>query len=447
LNATAPITGVLRPGTEITVTVWAYDRDFNESATPAQLHIAKSQVPLPQQGRFLALAGLVLLILGGSASVFLYGRWRRWRRYDYTDVVVALHPAHADGSYDVLVSSGGATLLPQYTSAVDWTLLREPLVRLRAGNTDAELLRGIGRRLYDGLFSPGAAEQLREQSALGRKGVRMRLQFEDVATLANLASLPWEFLHGGDELGFLTVQSNVALVRDLSPDEPEKAPVTVAPLKMLLAWATPEDMTPLDVKTEVQAIKDAYAELERRGKVTIIELGRAQREAFREEVKKGYDLVHFTGHGGVKTARDGVAVNVLYFEDEDRDAVSMAQDALVTLFHELPAAETKTPKLVFLNACRTADGGDIAGLTSLAEALVVEAKLPAVVGMGYPISEHAARVFVRAFYQTLERVGQVDHAVAVGREAVFVELAATRRDWGVPRLYMRVPEGIIFDKI
>jgi ligand-binding sensor domain-containing protein len=447
LSAVAPITDVLRPGGEITVNVWAYDRDFNESAAPAQLRVAKSQVPLPQQGRFLLLAGLVLLISGGSAAVFLYGRWRKWRRYEYSDVVVALHPAHPDGSYDVLVSAGGTPLLPQYTSAVDWSLLREPLVRLRAGNTDAELLRGIGRRLYDGLFIQGATEQLREQAGLGRKGVRVRLRFEDADALANLAALPWEFLHGGDELGFLTVQSNVALLRDLSPDEPEKVPVTAPPLKLLLAWATPADLTPLDVETEVQAIKDAYAELERRGRVTIIELGHAQREAFREEVKKGYDLVHFTGHGGVKSTRDGVRVSVLYFEDEDGDAVSMTQDALVTLFHELPATETKTPKLVFLNACRTADGGDIAGLAGLAETLVVEAKLAAVVGMGYPISEHAARVFVRAFYQTLERVGQVDHAVAVGREAVYVEMTASRRDWGVPRLYVRIPEGIIFDKI
>ena len=85
--------------------------------------------------------------------------------------------------------------------------------------------------------------------------------------------------------------------------------------------------------------------------------------------------------------------------------------------------------------------------SGLAEALVVDAKLPAVVGMGYPISEHAARVFASAFYQTLERVGQVDHAVAIGREAVFVELSASRRDWGIPRLYVRIPEGIIFDKI
>jgi CHAT domain-containing protein len=123
----------------------------------------------------------------------------------------------------------------------------------------------------------------------------------------------------------------------------------------------------------------------------------------------------------------------------------MAQGELVVLLAEAPTVTDKTPKLAVLNACRTAEPGDIEGLAGLAAALVSEGRVPAGVGMGYPITGESAAIFSRTFYETLVRHGQVDHAVAKGREALFAEVGAGQRDWGVPRLYMRAPEGIIFD--
>jgi CHAT domain-containing protein len=159
-------------------------------------------------------------------------------------------------------------------------------------------------------------------------------------------------------------------------------------------------------------------------------------------IRKGYDLIHFIGHGGVKNG-----VGVLYFEDEDGDSVSVEQDELIALLTEAPTFTDKTLKLAVLNACRTAESGEITGLAGLATALVTEGKLPAVVGMGYPITSQSATIFSRAFYETLVRHGQVDHAVAKGREALFAEVGAAKRDWGVPRLYIRMPKGVVFELI
>jgi CHAT domain-containing protein len=102
-----------------------------------------------------------------------------------------------------------------------------------------------------------------------------------------------------------------------------------------------------------------------------------------------------------------------------------------------------TPKLVVLNACRTAEAGE--GLAGLAAALVQQAGLPAVVGMGYPISTSAAAIFSKAFYETLVRQGQVDYAVAQGRAALAAAIGAGKRDCGVPRLYIRTPASVVFE--
>jgi CHAT domain-containing protein len=252
--------------------------------------------------------------------------------------------------------------------------------------------------------------------------------------------LPWEFLHGGDDLDFLAVKSHVAIVRDLSPERPERTPRTKKPIKLLIAWATPLDMKPLEVEKEVLAIENALAPSVGKGRATVDVLQCARPETFIRKVQEGYDLIHFTGHGGT---RDGTGV--LFFEDEDRDAVSMEQSELIALLAEAPTFTVKTPKLVVLNACETAESGESEGLAGLAAALVTAGKLPAVAGMGYRIADESASIFSRAFYETLVRHGQVDHAVAKGREALFAEIGAGQPDWGVPRLYMRTPKGIIFD--
>jgi ligand-binding sensor domain-containing protein len=381
----------------------------------------------------LGVIGLVLLAVGGGGLRL----WQTRRAYGYRDVQITAAPGSAADIHRIVLEADRGPFFPAYESPSDPDLMRDPLQRLRQGETNEATLRFLGESLYAGLFSPTAETHLRKHAALGRRGVRLRLRFEDTPSLA---ALPWEFLHGGDDLRFLAVQADVALVRDLSPEKAEGAPRTRPPLKLLVAWAMPQDLQPLDVAEEVAVIEEAFARQVARGRAHVQVLAHARPETFVPAVQEGYDLIHFIGHGGVQ---DGGGV--LYFEDEDGDAVSMAQAELVALLAEMPTFTDKTPKLVVLNACRTAEPVMGKSLMGLAEALVVEGRVPAVVGMGYPVTGRSAAVFSRAFYETLVRHGQVDHAVTVGREALFVQVEAGQRDWGVPRLVMRIPRGVIFE--
>lgn len=444
LNGDLPITDtdMLRPGEMITVAVWAYDRDFNQSVNPARLQVTRRSVPLVNQPWFpYFLILMVPVLIGTTVLVTRIARARR--AYGYHDVGVSLVAraelvlkADIPAAHHVQLYISRDRRLFEYECTVDAALLQEHLDRLRKDRTD-ESLRDLGKLLYAGLFSPEVSDHLKKHVGLGSKGVRLRLRFKDVP---HLAALPWEFLHGGDDLDFLTSRSHVALVRDLSPEEPAKLPRTRPPLKLLIAWATPQDLAWLEVDDEVKAIEAALAPSVASGRVNIRKLPHATLDMFIKFVQEGYDLIHFIGHGGVK---DGIGV--LYFEDEDGDAVSMTQDELVTLLREAPTFTDKTPKLAILDACRTAETGDIEGSLGLAAALVTKARLPATVGMGYPITGDAAAIFSKAFYETLVRHGQVDYAVAIGRKTLFTRMGPDKRDWGIPRLYTRTREGIIFE--
>jgi CHAT domain-containing protein len=282
----------------------------------------------------------------------------------------------------------------------------------------------------------------RQHLHLGQESVRLRLRFDP--ELFHIAHLPWEFLYGGDDLGFLCVQSNVAVVRDLSPEEMGKQPRAKRPLRVLLAWAKPEEdwLPSLDVQAELDAIDRALQASVAAGRLEVRKLAHAQHGQFLQEVQKGYDLIHFIGHGGVEQG-----AGVLYFEDEDRAVLPMSRDTLLELLAEPPTMTDRTPKLVVLNACRTAEADVVEGLAGLAAAVVTQGGVPAAVGMGYEISTASAAIFAQAFYEALVPYGQVDHAVAKGREAMFLELGSDVADWGVPRLYSRRPEGVILDLI
>ncbi|MEK7728455.1 MAG: SUMF1/EgtB/PvdO family nonheme iron enzyme, partial [candidate division KSB1 bacterium] len=70
--------------------------------------------------------------------------------------------------------------------------------------------------------------------------------------------------------------------------------------------------------------------------------------------------------------------------------------------------------------------------------------LPAVLAMQYSITDHAAIEFSRAFYDVLAEGLAVDTAVVEARKAVSFAVSNTI-EWGTPVLYMRAPDGKIFD--
>jgi CHAT domain-containing protein len=98
-------------------------------------------------------------------------------------------------------------------------------------------------------------------------------------------------------------------------------------------------------------------------------------------------------------------------------------------------------RMVFLNSCEGARGSERDAFSSTA-ATLVRCGIPAVVAMQYEITDAAAIEFSRSFYEAVADGLPVDAAVAEARTAVSME---SMLEWGTPVLYMRSPDGRIFD--
>jgi hypothetical protein len=232
------------------------------------------------------------------------------------------------------------------------------------------------------------------------------------------------------------------------------------PVRVLVVVATPNDLPPIEgAADEVRAIEDAAAARYRgraRGAVDVLE--HATPDALRSRLgdARGYDFVHVIAHGE-RTGRG----SRIWLEDEDGDAVRLERDEFVDLL----AGRTRgarQPRLIVLNTCGSADGesgasgdagaagttlvrtrrlvGADAAAASLAVGLVRGANVPAVIGMAMQIRTPAAVAFSGAFYRTLFRHGQVDHAMLIGRR----EVQESDADWVAPRLYVGSPEPELF---
>jgi CHAT domain-containing protein len=109
-----------------------------------------------------------------------------------------------------------------------------------------------------------------------------------------------------------------------------------------------------------------------------------------------------------------------------------------TLRHLLPEAYAQADarlRMVFLNACATAQVGITPGTRGLAQTLV-RAGVPTAIGMGRPINNVSARAFSAGFYGALAEQGWPFYlAVTEGRRRVMVESGLHGGDWAVPVLF------------
>jgi hypothetical protein len=71
--------------------------------------------------------------------------------------------------------------------------------------------------------------------------------------------------------------------------------------------------------------------------------------------------------------------------------------------------------------------------------------LPAVVATQAPLPDESAVRFGRNFYAALADGLPVDAAVAEGRKAVSLAAGVGRPDWAMPVLYLRAPDGVLWD--
>ena len=308
--------------------------------------------------------------------------------------------------------------------------------------TGAEEVRNFGGRLFDAVFAGtvrGCFERSLEIAGREAKGLRVRLRLADAP---ELASLPWELLYNSTSDRFLALSVETPLVRYLDLPEPVRPLAIKPPLRLLAVIASPTDYPPLDIEREWSTLNAALDEFQARGLLALDRLGRlaqgdepATLTALQGRLRRGeYHILHFVGHGGFDAqAADGV----LLLENEAGEGQAVSGRVLATLLsghHPL--------RLIVLNACEGARTAVADAFSGVAPRLVQQG-IPAVIAMQRAISDRAAATFAAAFYGAVADGFGVDAALAEARKALYG--LGSEAEWATPVLYLRAPDGCIFD--
>jgi len=298
-----------------------------------------------------------------------------------------------------------------------------------------EAAKSFGGRLFQAVFGGEVRGCLRSSmDEADRQGAGLRIRLR-LAEVPELADLPWEYLYNPALNRFLVLSIETPIVRYL--DLPERIqPLAVKPpLKVLVMISSPRDYPPLDVEGEWEKLSEALDDLEQRRLVTLERLEEATLTALQRRFRRGgYHIFHFIGHGSFdEQAQDGV----LLLEDERGRGRSVSGQYLGTLMHD-----ERTLRLAILNACEGARTSRSDPFSGTAQSLVQQG-IPAVIAMQFEITDEAAITLAHEFYAALADGYPVDAALAEARKAIFAR--ENDVEWGTPVLYMRSPDGRIFD--
>ena len=363
-------------------------------------------------------------------------------RYDDFDLLVMQKGAEGYPTRVISASAGEAQGILSFDSASDD--IQRAMTRIKDEETDEELFVNFGRTLFQRLFSDDIEDIYRASLGYARaqgKGLRIRLRLEP----PELSAIPWEYLY--DELNdlFLAISSETPITRYIQAPEPPRS-ITIHPtLKVLAVISNPVNLAErglpaLDAEKEKQVLSQALGEWEREGLVQLEFLDHAVASEIREKLRRYQPhIFHFIGHGAFKDDdfADGSAEAYLVIEDDDHRL------RLITgrTFREFFLGNDFT-KLVVLNACQSATTSSTQPMVGLAPNLVRRG-LPAVVAMQYSIYDDTAIKFSREFYRALAVGFPVDTAISEARRGIYIDCGVERRDWGIPVLFMRSPDGVI----
>ncbi len=311
-------------------------------------------------------------------------------------------------------------------------LLSSAVVR-RAPTEDEQPVRQLGQQLFEALIADDV-RSLYVASRQHARGNQSMLRLVLRVRPPELARLPWEFLFDPGQQNYLSLQMPV--VRYL-PMLARREPLRVAaPLRILGMVARPGDQHALDTRQEQQSLQKALTDLQGAGQVELEWVNGQTYRNLQHILDKGpWHVFHFIGHGGYKQAADE---GTLALSDETGRTHWVGADDI-----SLMLAKHHPLRLVVLNACDTGQGSASDAFSSTAAALIRQ-EIPAVVAMQFEITDWAAIQFAQSFYQRVAKRQPVDHSVMHARN----ELRLTKQDtleWGTPVLYLRAPDGRIFD--
>ena len=296
--------------------------------------------------------------------------------------------------------------------------------------------RRVGAILYKSLFSAqaGAFLQGSLRSVDPQRGLGLRFLI-NTTDAPDLARLPWEFLYNPDQDDFLFSDRMKPVIRWLDVDQPPPKLVIEPPLRLLMAFASPQDRPELNVGAELAHLDEALRDLVERGHVTTTRLEHTTLEKLDDALLTHKPhMLHFIGHGDF-VGNDGV---ILLEAENNGAADPITGRRLAVLLRNYLGSL----RFVFLNSCLGAAVSLRDPFGGVAQNLIRRG-IPAVIAMQFPIPDRVAVTLARHFYRYLAAGLPVDAALTSARAFLFARGYPV--EWGAPALYMRTPDGRLFE--
>jgi hypothetical protein len=290
-----------------------------------------------------------------------------------------------------------------------------------AAAADYDSREKFGRRLFKEVFVEAVRDRwvdCRARAETAGRRLRLRLRIED----PELAVLPWELLYDDD---FLSASGDVYVSRYLPVSEPRPSVIN-GKAKVLVIVENPPNQPVQDellerLNTSLSGLAEQFA--------APMVLTNPDVAGINAEMLKGYDVVHYVGHG----KKDAMLITA-GGEWVEKDAREFA-----ALF-----SGHSSVRLVILNVC---GGGPTTtfGLISGIGPLLAARRIPAVIAMQYnTVLQTTAADFNHSFYAALAQSRPVDTCVNSARQALRAKNQSTR-DWSTPVLYMCTRTGRVLD--
>jgi hypothetical protein len=304
----------------------------------------------------------------------------------------------------------------------------------RIESTEMTTAKSFGAALFNAVFAGDVRACLRSAvDEARRENTRVRLRFRLADPV--LADLPWEFLYNPAVNRFLALSVQTPLVRYLELPEVIQPVAVTPPIRVLVMISSPTDYPSLDVEAEWKRLNESLADLTSAGTIAIERLDDATLSALQRRLRRShYHIFHFIGHGEFdQTLQEGV----LLLERDNRRGHRVGSQYLGMLLHDHDSL-----RLAMLNACEGARSSRQDPFAGSAQSLVQQG-IPAVIAMQFEIADDVASTFAHEFYGALADGLPIDAAVTEARKAIFA--GGREIEWATPVLYLRAPDGRIFD--
>ncbi|MEG4842352.1 nSTAND1 domain-containing NTPase [Microcoleus sp. B9-D4] len=223
-----------------------------------------------------------------------------------------------------------------------------------------------------------------------------------------------------------------------SPIDRRFPPIGRRDLRALVLVASPANigkfqLAPFDVEAVVSRVKEALGEIHSEilannvagaiGPPTLQELSKQLTNA-----KNPYTLLHFVCHG--KLIDNGETV--LYWAQADNQVLPVTGTELLDELRNI-GGRRGLPHFAFLCTCESADPRAEGALGGLAQRLVRELGMPAVIAMTRKVSVETGLALGQSFYRRLRESGEVDTALQEATAGL-----GNRHDITVPALFSRL---------